>query len=103
MKTDPDHHVWDTWLLRTPDGEIVDIGVFVPLAFCFEWVIQAHTGFCVRLALLNGHNFSGAGGSAGRVTDATDRREDRLQAAKVTAVAVTVAAVTTAALVFVLG
>ena len=24
--TDPDNHIWDTWLLRTPDGEIADIG-----------------------------------------------------------------------------
>jgi levansucrase len=24
-KTDPDNHLWDTWLLRTPDGEIADV------------------------------------------------------------------------------
>jgi levansucrase len=24
--TDPDHHLWDTWLLRTPDGAVADVG-----------------------------------------------------------------------------
>jgi levansucrase len=24
-KTDPDNHIWDTWLLRTPDGEIAEV------------------------------------------------------------------------------
>jgi hypothetical protein len=79
------------------------VGVFVPLSFGFEWVIQAYTGFCVRLALLSRYDFTGSGGSTGSVTDATDRREDQLQAAKITAVAVVVAAVTTAVLVFLLG
>jgi levansucrase len=25
-KTDPDNHLWDTWLLRTPAGEIAEVG-----------------------------------------------------------------------------
>jgi levansucrase len=24
-KTDPDNHIWDTWLLRTPDGDVAEV------------------------------------------------------------------------------
>ena len=75
------------------------LGVFVPLVREFEWGIQADAGFCVQSALLNRYRF---GRETGAVSDPADRRDDRLQAAKITGVAVVAAAVVTGVLVVVL-
>lgn len=77
------------------------VGVFVPLSIGYEWVLQASTAFCVRLALLNRYNFRG-GGEAGTVSDPEFRHADQLYAVKITAVAIGLAAVTTALVVFLL-
>jgi hypothetical protein len=77
------------------------LAVFVPLAVGFEWGLQAYTGFCVRLALLNRYDFTrGDGGDAGTVTEPDARRADQLQAAIITGAAVVFAAATTLAVVF---
>lgn len=74
--------------------------VFVPLAFGFEWTIQAYESFCVRLAVLGRYDFRPGGtGDAGRVTDPQCRRDDRLTAAKITVASLAFAAVTTYGLV----
>jgi hypothetical protein len=73
------------------------VGVFVPLAVGFEWALQASTGFCVRLALLDRYDFRSAdGGAAGTVTDPSHRRADHEYAAKITVTAVALAGATTA-------
>ncbi|WP_436923821.1 hypothetical protein [Halosimplex amylolyticum] len=73
------------------------VGVFVPLAVGFEWVIQASTGFCVRLALLNRYDFRATGGEGtGTVSDAGHRRADYEYAAKITVAAAALAGLTTA-------
>ena len=71
-------------------------GVFVPLAIGFEWVIQAHAAFCVRLALLNRYDFRSDGGEVGEVADPQSERADRIQAAKITVGALVFAGFTTA-------
>ncbi|GGL62104.1 hypothetical protein [Halocalculus aciditolerans] len=81
------------------------LGVFIPLSIGYEWLLQAYTAFCVRLAFRHRYDFSGDATcdcGAGRVSDAEARRADQLQATKITAVAVLLAAVTTAALAAVL-
>ncbi|WP_136688892.1 hypothetical protein [Halorhabdus amylolytica] len=82
------------WL---PDPVLV--GVFVPLAIGFEWGLQAHTAFCVRLALLGRYDFRGAGGTSGEIDDPNYRRADDVQAAKLAVAGVTLSALTTAAVV----
>lgn len=91
-------------------GEVL-VGVFVPLTVGFEWALQAYTAFCVRLALVGRYDFRGDGaddggtgddrgtGSAGAVDDPGARREDRVEAARITGVAVLLGAVATAGLV----
>lgn len=78
-------------------------GVFVPLAVGFEYLFQAHGSFCVRLALAGRYDFTDRDGSgpAGEVTARTDRRADRVRAAKLSAAAVGLAAVVTGAIVIV--
>ena len=77
------------------------VAVFVPLAVGFEWGLQAYTGFCVRLALLNRYDFTrGDGTGTGTVTAPDARRADQLQAAVITGAAVVFAAATTLAVVF---
>lgn len=79
-------------------------GVFVPLAIGFEWFIEAHDAFCVRLALLNRYDFGSNGADEReRVTDPQSQRADRVQAVKITAAGLTLAGVTTAVLVFLVG
>jgi len=75
------------------------VGVFVPLAIGFEWGLQAHTAFCVRLAMLDRYDFRGAGGTAGEVTDPVNRRADDVQAAKLAVAGITFGAATTAVVV----
>lgn len=75
------------------------VAVFVPLAVGFEWGLQAYTSFCVRLALVGRYDLRGDGGDAGEVSDPSARRDDRLQAAKITCAAVLLAGVTTGLLV----
>ena len=80
-------------------------GVFVPFALGFEFVIQARESFCARLAYLGRYDFPGTGAGDGDgetdcVADPTDRRADRLRAARITAVAVAAAAAATLAIVF---
>jgi hypothetical protein len=79
-------------------GEML-VGVFVPLMVGFEWGVQAYTSFCVRLALTGRYDFRGEDGRAGTVTDEGARREDRVEAARITAVSVVLGAVATAVLV----
>lgn len=67
-------------------------GAFVPLAVGFEWAQQAYTAFCVRLALAGRHD---ADGGVEPAEDPGALREDRVQAAKITAAAVALAAATT--------
>lgn len=74
------------------------VGVFVPLALAYEWLVQAHVGFCAALALGRRYDFSGSGGGRGVVTDPDDWRSDRSYAARVTLLGVGAAAVTTALL-----
>ena len=51
------------WLCVVADVPTVLFGgVFVPLAIGFEWAIQAHAAFCVRLALLDRYDFRSDGG-----------------------------------------
>ena len=79
------------------------VAVFVPLAVGFEWGLQAYTGFCVRLALLNRYDFGRVDGDdagTGTVTAPDARRADQLQAAVITGAAVVFAAATTLAVVF---
>jgi hypothetical protein len=73
------------------------VGVFVPLAVAFEWGIQAGSSFCVRLALVGRYDFRGSGGERGTVPEDV-RRDDRVQAAKITVAAVALAALTTGVL-----
>jgi hypothetical protein len=90
------------WTVGTAVGllpEPVLVGVFVPLSMGFEWGLQAHTAFCVRLALLDRYDFRGAGGEASQVTGRTDRRADDLQAAKLAVAGVACGAVGTVVLV----
>lgn len=79
--------------------EPVLVGVFVPLSIGFEWGLQAHTGFCVRLALLGRYDFRGAGGTADAVRDSDHRRADGVQAAKLSIAGVTLSVLTTAVVV----
>ncbi|WP_135664510.1 hypothetical protein [Halorhabdus rudnickae] len=75
------------------------VGVFVPLAIGFEWGLQAHTAFCVQLALLNRYDFRGAGGATGEVEDRSYRRADDVQAAKLAIAGVSLGALLTVAVV----
>jgi hypothetical protein len=75
------------------------IAAFVTLTIGFEMLIQAHTSFCVRLALLNRYDFRGDGGSRDRVTDSEARNADQVYATKITAISLALAAVTTGLLV----
>jgi hypothetical protein len=81
-------------------GEML-VGVFVPLMVGFEWGLQAYTSFCVRLALTGQYDFrdEAGDGPAGTVTDEGAHREDRVEAARITAVSVVLGAVATAVLV----
>ncbi|WP_435067800.1 hypothetical protein [Haloplanus sp. C73] len=72
------------------------IGVFAPLALAFEFGIQAYESFCVTLALLGKYDFAD---ESGRVTDPTNRRDDRRYALRISAVSVALAALLTVALV----
>lgn len=71
-------------------------GVFVPLAIGFEWAIQAHAAFCVRLALLNRYDFRSDGGEVGEVADPQSEWADQTRAAKITVAALVLAGITTA-------
>jgi hypothetical protein len=76
-------------------------GVFAPLALAFEMGLQAYESFCVTFALLGKHGFGGDGdgdGSTGRVTDPTNRRDDRLYALRISVVSFGLAAAVTALL-----
>ena len=80
------------------------VAVFVPLSIAFEWGLQAVNRFCVGLALLGRYDFRGdGGGKAGTVPSPDDRRADRVEAVKTTAIAVVLAAATTGALTLVMG
>ncbi|WP_299264376.1 hypothetical protein [Halorientalis sp.] len=70
------------------------VGVFVPLAVTFEWALQAASAFCIGLALFGRYDFRGSGGEHGTVPDGV-RRDDRVQAAKITVAAVSLAALVT--------
>ena len=76
--------------------EALLVGAFVPLAVGFEWGVQAVTSFCVRLALVNRYDFRSDGGTAGSVTDPSDRKADHEYAARITVVACALAGATTA-------
>ncbi|MFB6125819.1 MAG: hypothetical protein ABEJ79_00760 [Halolamina sp.] len=73
-------------------------GVFVLLSLGFESSIQSYTGFCATLALRNRYAVDD---DAGSVESPAARKHDRIQAAKITAIAVGCGAATT--LVVVLG
>jgi len=75
------------------------IGVFAPLALAIEYAVQAYESFCVGFALLGKYDFSGEGGSTGRVSDPSNRRDDQVYALRITAVSVALAALVTVALV----
>jgi len=77
------------------------IGVFAPLALTVEFALQAYESFCVGLALLGTYDFSGEG-EAGRVSDPSNRRDDRMYALRITVASATLAALTTVGLVAVL-
>ncbi|MFB6280666.1 MAG: hypothetical protein ABEH40_01435 [Haloferacaceae archaeon] len=87
--------------LAGPVPRVLLPGVFVPLAISFEYLFQAHGSFCVVLALAGRYDFTDRDGSgpAGEVAAPSDRRADRLRAAKLSAAAVGLAAVVTLAIV----
>ncbi|WP_254544549.1 hypothetical protein [Halomarina pelagica] len=73
------------------------LGLFVPLALGLEWLVQARTAFCVRLALAGRYDFTGSGGTRGLVRSPANRRADARGALRVTVFSITAAGVATAA------